>query len=59
MSSALGVALFHTTSAALRAEKTLLKSGLAVNRDDEAKEYLRKMRKHHPRSPLLGALGEK
>ncbi len=37
----------------------LVKSGLATNRDDEAKEYLRKMRKHHPRSPLLGALGEK
>ena len=37
----------------------LVKSGLATNRDDEAKEYLRKMRKHHPRSPLLGALGDK
>ncbi|MBP7583403.1 MAG: hypothetical protein KBA61_05190, partial [Spirochaetes bacterium] len=37
----------------------LVKSGIATNRDEEAKEYLRKMRKHHPRSPLLGALGEK
>jgi TolA-binding protein len=37
----------------------LIKSGLATNRDEEAKEYLRKMRKHYPRSGLLGGLGEK
>jgi len=39
MSSALGVALFHTTSAALRAEKTLLKSGLAVKLVPTPREF--------------------
>jgi hypothetical protein len=37
--SALGVALFHTTSAALRAEKTLLKSGFAVKLVPTPREF--------------------
>jgi hypothetical protein len=37
--SGLGVALFHTTSAALRAEKTLLKSALAVKLVPTPREF--------------------
>jgi hypothetical protein len=35
----LGVALFHTTSAALRAEKTLLANGLLVKLVPTPREY--------------------
>lgn len=37
----------------------LIRSGLATNREEEAKEYLRKMRKHHPRSGLLSGIGDR
>jgi hypothetical protein len=37
--SVYGVILFHTTSSALRAEKTLLKSGLVVKLIPTPREY--------------------
>jgi len=37
--SALGVVLFHTTSAVLRAEKTLLKSALSVKLVPTPREF--------------------